>query len=63
MNRLLSTIFGIPFLGGGITMLFLLWGDKSGFPPLPMKLFGTFVCVPVALVGAAIIFKGLFGKK
>ena len=62
MKRQFSAIFGIPFLGGGLAMLFMLWGNDSNFPPLPMKLFGSFVCIPVAAAGGFIIYSAFFGK-
>ena len=59
-----SLIFALPFIGGPIAMLTILWDDTGfGSPPLAMKLFGTFVCLAVMFVGVAMAYGIIAGKR
>ena len=57
-------IFALPFIGGPIALLTILWGDNGfGSPPVAMQLFGSFVCIAVAAAGFMMAIGIIRGKQ
>lgn len=64
-TRFLTGVFGLVFLGIGLTVLGFLWfgGDAFGGPPLVFRLFGSFVAIAFVAMGRAMASSGLFGGR
>ena len=62
--KLFGLIFSLPFIGGPIAMLVMLWdNDSLGAPPLPMQIFGSLICVAVASAGFCMAYSVITGKN
>jgi hypothetical protein len=63
-SRLLFGVFGLVFLGIGLTVLGFLWGspfDEFDSPPLFFRIFGSFIAVAFVAMGGTIAYSAIRG--
>ena len=65
-GRFIGAVFGIAFLGIGLTVLGFLWGtpfDEFGSPPLFFRIFGSFIAIVFVAVGGGTAYAAITGKN
>jgi hypothetical protein len=62
-GRFIATVFGLAFLGIGLSVIGFLWFGNDGFhePPLFFKLFGSLIASVFVAIGGAAAYSAIFG--
>jgi len=60
-GRFVGAVFGIAFLGAGLTVIIALWSGGMGDPPVFFKLFGSFIALVFVAMGGAMAFGAIIG--
>ena len=63
--RMIFGVFGLVFLGIGLTVILWLWLSpfgEFGSPPLVFRIFGSFIAVAFVAMGGGIAYAALTGK-
>lgn len=65
IGRLVGTVFGLIFLGIGLTVIGFLWGapfGQFGSPPLFFRIVGSFIALAFVTMGGATAYGAFTGK-
>lgn len=65
VGRLVVGIFGLVFLGIGLTVIVSLWAvprGQFGAPPLVFRLVGSFISLAFVTFGAFMVFAAITGR-
>lgn len=63
--RFMGAVFGLVFLGIGVTVIVSLWGTPFGAfgsPPLFFRVFGSLIAVAFVAAGGGTAYAAIFGK-
>ena len=64
-GRFIGAVFGLVFLGIGLTVIGFLWltpFDQFGSPPLFFRIFGSFIALAFVAVGGTTAYAAISGK-
>lgn len=65
LPRFIGGVFGLVFLGIGLTVIGFLWSAPFGAfhsPPLVFRVFGSFIALAFVAVGGGTAYAAIFGK-
>lgn len=63
--RFIGAVFGLIFLGIGLTVIGFLWGapfGQFGSPPLFFRVIGSFIALAFVAMGGGTAYAAMFGK-
>lgn len=63
-GRFVGAVFGLVFLGIGLTVIGFLWGapfGEFGSPPLFFRIFGSFIALAFVAMGGATAYGAITG--
>ncbi|MFK7821887.1 MAG: hypothetical protein AB8G99_24525 [Planctomycetaceae bacterium] len=64
-GRFIGAVFGLGFLGIGVTVLGYLWltpFNQFGSPPLFFRIFGSFIAIMFVAMGGGTAYAAITGK-
>jgi hypothetical protein len=64
-GRLIAGVFGLVFLGIGLTVMVSLWAEPFGgfgSPPVVFRLVGSFISLPFVAFGVLMCFAAIAGR-